>query len=91
MSTKESPLSKVLTLYRDKWHDKAEDVLSEVAVAELIRQGVISSGVGSKLLGMDRWQFVDVLERYNVPSTDVTLDELKEEEQRFIQRLSDTQ
>ena len=89
MSTKESPLNKVLTLYRDKWHDKAEDMLSELAVAELIRQGVISSGVGSKLLGLDRWQFVDVLAKYNVPSIDITMDELKEEEQRLLKRLGD--
>lgn len=62
---KESPLEKVLTLYRDTWHDKAEEVLSELAIAELVRQGVVSSGTAAKLLGMDRWQFADVLAKYS--------------------------
>ena len=89
MSIKESPLSKVLTKYRDTWHDKAEDVLSELAVAELVRQGIISSGMGSKMLEMDRWQFADILAKYNVPSIDTTVDEVREEAAE-LRKLRDT-
>jgi len=79
----ESPLNKVIDLYRSKWHEKAEEVLAEVAVTELVRQGIISSGIGAKLLSMDRWQFTDVLAKYNVPSIEVTLEEVKEEAERL--------
>jgi len=83
MEIQESPLNKVLTLYRDTWQDKAEEVLAELAIAELVRQGRISPGTASKLLGMDRWQFADVLAKYNVPSLDVTAEEVHEEAQRL--------
>lgn len=79
----ESPLGKVLELYRDTLHEQAEQTLAEVGVAELVRQGIISSGKGAKLLGLDRWEFADLLARYNVPSVDLTIDELKEEEERL--------
>lgn len=79
----ESPLGKVLELYRDTLKDRAEQTLAEVGVAELVRQGVISSGKGAKLLGLDRWEFDELLARCNVPSLDLTMDELKEEEERL--------
>ena len=79
----ESPLSKVLELYRDLLKDQAEQTLAEVGVAELVRQGVLSSGKAARLLGLDRWEFAELLARYNVPSVDLSLDELQEEEERL--------
>ena len=83
---KETTLNKVMDLYRSKWHEKAEEILAEVGVAELVRLGVISTGSGSTLLGMDRWEFMHVLAKYDVPSIDVTLEEVEEEAARLRQR-----
>jgi len=56
-----------------------EESLRKMIVLELVRKGRLSSGKAAELLGMSRWEFMDLMTEYNVPMTDLTSEELDEQ------------
>jgi len=46
---------------------------------EFYRQRLLSLGQAARLANMDRWNFIELLSRHNVPVIDFTEEELKEE------------
>ena len=56
-----------------------EESLRKMIVLELVRKGRLSSGKAAELLGMNRWEFMDLMTEYNVPMTDLTSEELDEQ------------
>ena len=55
---------------------KASAKLKEIFVVELVRQGKLSQGRAAEILGLDRWEIMDVLATYDVPTTSLTEAEL---------------
>jgi uncharacterized protein UPF0175 len=51
----------------------------EAAILELYRLGQIGSGRGARDLGMSRVEFLDLAIRHNIPTIQITADELAEE------------
>lgn len=58
--------------------DKVEEEARKAVVLEWVRTHKISQGKGAELLGMNRWDFYKLLGQYNVPTVDVTVEELEE-------------
>ena len=69
----------VVELFTEMFRERASDVMAEVAVVELVRAGIISEGKASEVLGITRWALEDHLVRYNVPSIDLSTEELAEQ------------
>lgn len=46
---------------------RAETRLRELIALELFREGRISSGKGAELLGVSKWEFIQLLARHGVP------------------------
>ena len=57
--------------------DQARRLITEAAVAELVRQRRISSGRASELLGMSRWELPDWLTRFQVSPVDYRPEDLQ--------------
>lgn len=53
--------------------------LLELVSLELFRQGRISAGKGAEMLGISKWQFVQLLARYEIPYFVESEDELRAE------------
>ena len=53
-----------------------EKRLRELIAIELFREGGISSGKGGELLGVSKWDFIQLLSRYNVPYFNQTSEDL---------------
>jgi predicted HTH domain antitoxin len=53
--------------------------LLELVALELFRQGRISAGKGAEMLGISKWQFVQLLARYEIPYFVESGDELRAE------------
>lgn len=58
---------------------QASAKVREFIVMELLRRRQLSQGKAAKLLGLDRWTFMDVMGAYEVPATQLTPKELDEE------------
>jgi predicted HTH domain antitoxin len=69
----------VVELFTEMFRERASDVMAEVAVIELVRAGAISEGKGSEVLGITRWAFEDLLVKHNVPSIELSAEELAEQ------------
>jgi predicted HTH domain antitoxin len=59
---------------------RANAQFREMLVMELLRRGKLSQGKAAELLGIDRWQLVDVMAAYDVPTTVLTKADLKREQ-----------
>jgi predicted HTH domain antitoxin len=59
--------------------DGAARCLKQLALIELFRRGEISSGYAAEVLGIRRWDFIKLLDAYEVPYVDMTPEELEEE------------
>jgi predicted HTH domain antitoxin len=68
---------------------KASAQLQELLVMELLRHGKLSQGRAAELLGVDRWALMEVMAAHEVPATQLTADELAEEQQRLHKFLKD--
>jgi len=53
-----------------------ENRLRELIAIELFREGMISSGKGGELVGISKWDFIQLLTRYNVPYFNQTPEDL---------------
>ena len=51
----------------------------EALVIELLRDASISQGQAARLLGVTRWDLLDLMARYGVPSGPETADEMRQE------------
>jgi predicted HTH domain antitoxin len=58
---------------------EAADCLKQLALIELVRRGEISSGKAAELLGLDKWDFIQVLAEHGAPYFRQTPEELREE------------
>ena len=66
-------------------HLRDEDLAAkakEALTMELLREHAISQGKAAELLGIDRHSLFDLMEKYQVPVVDLTLEELQQEFQR---------
>lgn len=80
---------RISEFFEQTYADKAEDVFLQSAVLEQVRTGALSSGRAAKLLGLDRWQFSELLAEHDVPSTDLTPEEL-ESDVRNLEKFLDS-
>ena len=53
-----------------------ENRLRELIAIELFREGRISSGKGGELVGISKWDFIQLLTRYNIPYFNQTPEDL---------------
>ena len=51
----------------------------EALVLELLREAWISQGKAAELLGVTRWDILDLMVRYQIPSGPATAEELRQE------------
>ncbi|MEQ9552815.1 MAG: UPF0175 family protein [Coleofasciculus sp. G3-WIS-01] len=65
-----------------------ENRIRELIAIELFREGRISSGKGGELVGISKWDFIQLLTRYNVPYFNQTPEDLVAEVQ-LIETLLD--
>lgn len=59
--------------------------IREALVMELLRLDRISEGDAAETLGLDRWDLIATMGRYQVPAVRITPQELKEEVARNIE------
>ena len=48
-------------------------------VIELLREGAVSQGQAARLLGVSRWELLDLMARYGVPSGPEAAEEMRRE------------
>ena len=65
---------------------QASQEAKEAFVMELLRQGKISQGKAAEVLGLDRWDLMDMMAAYKVPALNITPDELDAELDRWKER-----
>jgi predicted HTH domain antitoxin len=51
----------------------------EALVLQLLREGRISQGKAARLLGLTRWEVLDLMAQYRVPSGPETAKEMRQE------------
>lgn len=57
--------------------EQASHLMTQAAVAELVRRRAISSGRASELLGVDRWDLADLLNTFEVSVVGFSSNDLK--------------
>ena len=57
--------------------NELEASLRKWAVLELVRAGKLSSGKAAEILGMTRWEFMELMSDYDVPMADFSEAELE--------------
>ncbi len=63
--------------------------LRELIALELFREGVISAGKGGELVGISKWEFIQLLAQYNIPYFNQSPEELVAEVNLLEQLLSE--
>ena len=79
MNVLKSTMVKLPEFVLDFWKNKDEDFqkrVSESVVLDMVRKHEISAGKGAELLGMNRWDFWQLMSENNVPHVDMTENEL---------------
>ena len=56
--------------------ESAQQKIVEAAVLELVREGKMSSGKAAEVLGVTRWDFLDLMSVHNVPHANFDAQEL---------------
>ncbi len=56
-----------------------EASLRKWAVLELVRAGKLSAGKAAEVLGMTRWEFMELMSDYDIPMADFSEEELEEQ------------
>lgn len=69
---------------------KASAKVRELLVMELLRRAQLSQGKAAELLGLDRWELMDLMAAYQVPATQLTTSELTADRQRLHKLLKET-
>jgi len=63
----------IVELFGEK---ELEASLKKWAVLELVRAGKLSSGKAAEILGMTRWEFMDLMSSYEIPIANFPEEEL---------------
>jgi len=58
---------------------KLEEAAKRWAVLDLVREGKMSSGKAAEILGMTRWDFMELMSKYNVPMVSCPPEEIDEQ------------
>lgn len=69
--------------------EKIEEEIRMVIVLEWVRLHKISQGKGAELLGMNRWDFFDLMTEHKIPAIDISPDELDEDLKNIDEVLSE--
>lgn len=56
--------------------EELETSLRKWAVLELVRAGKLSSGKAAEILGITRWDFMDLMSEYDIPTANFSQEEL---------------
>ena len=56
--------------------EELEASLKKWAILELVRGGKLSSGKASEILGMTRWEFMELMSAHDIPMADFSKEEL---------------
>jgi len=64
----------ITQLFEEK---ELESSLKRWAVLELVKEGKLSSGKGAEILGMTRWEFMELMSSYDIPMANFTREELR--------------
>jgi len=64
----------ITRLFEEK---ELESSLKRWAVLELVKEGKLSSGKGAEILGMTRWEFMELMSSYDIPMANFTREELR--------------
>ena len=59
--------------------NELETSLRKWAVLELVRVGKLSAGKAAEILGMTRWEFMELMSDYDVPMADFPAEELEKQ------------
>ena len=59
--------------------ESAQQKIVEAAVLELVREGKMSSGKAAEVLGVTRWDFLDLMSERNVPHVNFSPQELAQQ------------
>ena len=62
--------NKAVTFFEQSFKRDADKVILEAALMDLVRRAVISGGKAAELLGVDRWQLPELLEKHNVDTVE---------------------
>jgi predicted HTH domain antitoxin len=63
----EAPAAIKGTPFEEKFIETAQQVIVEQTVLRLFEKGEISSGYGAELLGLSRWEFIELLGKRGIP------------------------
>ena len=61
----------------------------EALVLQLLREGLISQGKAARLLGITRWDILDLMAQHQIPSGPQTVDEMRQEIEDMRQRFGE--
>lgn len=75
--------AKLAEFLRLTYHERAEEMLAQAAAVELVRMGAVSGRRAADLLEMSWPDFDQVLAQHDVPTLDITLEELHQEDSVF--------
>jgi predicted HTH domain antitoxin len=65
--------------FEQEYLTTAQQVLKEQTVLRLFEQGKVSNGYAAKMLGLSRYQFIDLLAKHRVPLFNYAQEELDRE------------
>jgi predicted HTH domain antitoxin len=71
----------VVELYEEK---ELENSVRKWSVLELVRNGKLSSGKASEILGMTRWDFMELMSDYDIPMVNFSPEELESQAKKRL-------
>ena len=71
----------VIELYEEK---ELEISVRKWSVLELVRNGKLSSGKASEILGMTRWDFMELMSDYDIPMVNFSPEELESQARKRL-------
>jgi len=77
-STRTIQMPKVLF---DYWKPQkvAEKKITQAAIFELLREEKISTGIAAELLGLSKWDFIELASKNGIPAINFSLDEFEQQ------------
>jgi len=91
MATKKMALHFELNLPEElveafKSEEQASQAAKQAFVMDLLRHGKISQGKAAEVLGMDRWELMDLMRSHRIPAADLSPQELDDERAHWHER-----
>ncbi len=66
--------------------EQANQEAKQAFVMDLLRRGTISQGKAAEVLGLDRWDLMDLMRSHRIPTADLSPQELDDERARWHER-----